>query len=93
MTGPRDVTYLVPADVLAEEHRGRGAGELRPSGHRGAAAAGPGDHGGVEGREPGRGDRRRVAARQARDRDRPRLGGGYRLVSTLDLPGPPANIP
>jgi hypothetical protein len=52
MTEPRELSYLVPVDVLARGHR------------------------------------RRMAARQTRDGDRPWLGeAAYRLVSSLDLPG------
>jgi hypothetical protein len=88
MTEPRELSYLVPVDALAEVNTAVTVlGNLRSGGHRGAAAAGSGDHGGVEGREPGRGHRRRMAARQARDRDRPWLEAAYRLVASLDLPG------
>jgi hypothetical protein len=55
--------------------RGRRTRTARPGGHRSAAAARSGDHGGVERRKPGRADRRRVAARPACDRHPPWLGG------------------
>ena len=96
MTEPRELSYLVPVDVLAEvntavtvlETYGPGANDeaLRQSG--------PGDHGGLEGREPGPGHRRRLAARQTRHRDRPWLGGGLSagLQPRPAWPGHPTNL-
>jgi hypothetical protein len=64
MTEPRELSYLVPVDALAEVKTAVTVlGNLRSGGHQGAAAARSDDHGGVEGREPGRGHRRRMAAR------------------------------
>jgi hypothetical protein len=54
MTEPRELSYLVPVDVLAEVNTAvTMLGNPRSGGHRGAAATGSGDHGGLEAREPG----------------------------------------
>jgi hypothetical protein len=88
MTEPRELSYLVPVDALAEVNTAvTMLGNPRSGGHRGAAAAGSGDHGGLEGREPGQGHRRRRRlVKHAIGIDRG-WDAAYRLVASLDLPG------
>ena len=67
MPEPRELTYLVPVDVLAEVNTAVAVLEIQgPAVTEALRQLGPGHHSGVEGREHGRGARRRAAARQAR---------------------------
>ena len=94
MTGPRDVTYLVPADVLAEvdtavavlENYGPAVTEALRQLDRATTVAWKA----VNLVEVTDDEWQLVKRAIGIDRG---WEAAYRLVSTLDLPGPPANIP